>query len=56
VNEAQYGACTDLVVPLVDLAVGVDTEDGRVGRVDEGLELLCNRKRYDSEVRFEFGE
>ena len=41
-NEAQYGACTDLVVPLVDLAVGVDAEYGRVGCVDECLQLLRN--------------
>ena len=31
-----------LIVPLVDLAMGVDAEDGRVGCVDEGLQLLCN--------------
>ena len=31
-----------LVVPLVDEPVGVDAKDGRVGRVDECLQLLRN--------------
>ena len=32
-----------LVVPLVDHAVLVNPEDGRVGRVDESLQLLGDR-------------
>ena len=31
-----------LVVPLVDLALGVNTEDGRVCCVDESLQLLLD--------------
>ncbi len=30
----------DLVVPLVNLAVGIDAKDGGVCRVDEGTQLL----------------
>jgi hypothetical protein len=30
----------DLIIPLVDLAMGVYAENGRVGRVDEGTQLL----------------
>ena len=41
-SHRHLRVCVYLVVPLVDLALGVNTEDGRVCCVDESLQLLLD--------------
>eukprot|EP00966_Prymnesium_polylepis_P080954 1875400-Prymnesium_polylepis.1 len=45
-NSSLINSCTSdgrhLAVPFVDIAVGTDTEDGRVRSVDEERQVVCD--------------
>ena len=45
--EASESCLSSLDIPLVDQTLSINSEDGRIGSVDERLELLGHARFFD---------